>query len=250
MLRTFGHVDGAHLQTRPFKAHLKLARRFGCTCRAQAPQQQGVSYSSEEKVIDISSLLAEVRQESDDFIFTDDNYDEPVWEHEHRIRSKPMTMEELQQEPPPLFAPAATSVEQVLSAYSSEAGFKQLSVDELAIALQAGDMIDLLLDVRTPEEFEAGPVIAGAVNVPLDKLSDTVRAGDLDPYIDGQIAVVCASGQRSSQATVRLTKMFGFKHVSNVEGGMSAWVALQQGSPNGGSGGCGCGSPSGGCGSH
>lgn len=65
-------------------------------------------------------------------------------------------MEELQQEPPPLFAPAATSVEQVLSAYSSEAGFKQLSVDELAIALQAGDMIDLLLDVRTSAEFEAG----------------------------------------------------------------------------------------------
>lgn len=67
-------------------------------------------------------------------------------------------VEELQQEPPPLFAPAANSVEEVLSAYSAEAGFRELSAAELAVALQAGDLVDLLLDVRTPEEFEAGAV--------------------------------------------------------------------------------------------
>jgi rhodanese-related sulfurtransferase len=53
----------------------------------------------------------------------------------------------------------------------------------------------------------AGPTIAGAVNVPLDVLSDAVRAGQLDEFIDGHVAVVCASGQRSAQATVRLSKV-------------------------------------------
>lgn len=65
-------------------------------------------------------------------------------------------VEELQQEPPPLFVPAATSVEEVLSAYTAKSGFRELSVAELAVALQSGDMVDLLLDVRTAEEFEAG----------------------------------------------------------------------------------------------
>jgi rhodanese-related sulfurtransferase len=92
-----------------------------------------------------------------------------------------------------------------------------------------------------------GPTIPTAVNIPLDMLSDAVRAGQLDPYHTSSIAVVCASGQRSAQATVRLTKVFAFKNVSNVSGGMSAWQQMQA-ELKGGSGGCGCGSSgSGGC---
>lgn len=96
----------------------------------------------------------------------------------------------------------------------------------------------------------AGPTIPSAVNIPLDLLSDVVRAGQLDPYHSGSVAVVCASGQRSAQATVRLSKVFGFKNVVNVTGGMAAWqrmVAAGSGG-GGGGGGCGCGSSSGGCG--
>lgn len=100
----------------------------------------------------------------------------------------------------------------------------------------------LLLFLVTP----TGPTIPTAVNIPLDMLSDAVRAGQLDPYHTSSIAVVCASGQRSAQATVRLTKVFAFKNVSNVSGGMSAWQQMQA-ELKGGSGGCGCGSSSGGC---
>lgn len=93
----------------------------------------------------------------------------------------------------------------------------------------------------------AGPTIPTAVNVPLDMLSDAVRAGQLDPYHSSSIAVVCASGQRSAQATVRLSKVFGFSNVVNVTGGMSAWQSMQAGL-SGSGGGCGCGgNGSGGC---
>lgn len=39
----------------------------------------------------LGTAMPQIREQTEDFIFTDDNYDEPVWEHEHRIRAKPMT---------------------------------------------------------------------------------------------------------------------------------------------------------------
>lgn len=99
-----------------------------------------------------------------------------------------------------------------------------------------------------PRPLPAGPTIPTAVNIPLDMLSDAVRAGQLDPYHTSSIAVVCASGQRSAQATVRLSKVFGFSNVSNLAGGMAAWQALTAAGGGGGGGGCGCGGGgSGGC---
>lgn len=48
------------------------------------------------------------------------------------------------------------AVADVVSAYTAEQGFRQMSVQELSVALTAGGLIDLLLDVRTHEEFTAG----------------------------------------------------------------------------------------------
>lgn len=64
-----------------------------------------------------------------------------------------------------------------------------------------------------------------ATNIPLDALSDAVRKGCLDSVKAGTIAVICASGGRSAQATVRLSKVFGFTDVVNVVGGTSEWLA-------------------------
>ncbi len=55
-----------------------------------------------------------------------------------------------------------------------------------------------VLDVRTRGEF-AGGRVPGAVNVPLDELSDAVRAGRLDGMRGRPVAVVCAIGKRSAQ---------------------------------------------------
>ena len=101
------------------------------------------------------------------------------------------------------------------------AGFKEVDVHYLAYNMQDSPDVDII-DVRTPEEYASGH-IDGTSNVSLDSLSEAVRSGTLKP--DKALAVVCARGRRSAQACVRLSKVFGFSDVSNVTGGMEAWVA-------------------------
>lgn len=64
----------------------------------------------------------------------------------------------------------------------------------------------------------------GAMHIPLDGLSDAVRSGCLDNLKERTICVICASGGRSAQATVRLTRVFGFPDVVNVAGGTIEWI--------------------------
>jgi glyoxylase-like metal-dependent hydrolase (beta-lactamase superfamily II) len=76
-----------------------------------------------------------------------------------------------------------------------------------------------VLDVRRIGEYEAGHV-PHAMNVPLDTLPE--RIDELDP--SKAIAVICASGYRSSTATSILQR-HEFRTLYNVVGGTSAWVA-------------------------
>ncbi|PNH12080.1 hypothetical protein TSOC_000993 [Tetrabaena socialis] len=138
------------------------------------------------------------------------------------------------------------------SPYSAEGGFQEVPPHELQERLATGQF-SLLLDVRSLQEYDSGHV-TGAVNCPLDpELSAAVRAGEYDDFKERPVAVICGSGMRSSQATVRLSKVFGFKNVWNVSGGMQAWVREGlpvQAPPQKQAGGCGCGAPpGGGCGS-
>ena len=75
----------------------------------------------------------------------------------------------------------------------------------------------------SPPRYAAGHV-PGARNVPFDRLSESVRSGELDAWRARPVAVVCASGARSAQATVRLSKVFGFEDVTNVAGGTMKWT--------------------------
>ena len=78
--------------------------------------------------------------------------------------------------------------------------------------------------VRTEAEY-AGGHVPGAVNVPLDSLSAAVKSGQFDQHRDSEVAVICQSGRRSAQATVKLTKVFNWPTVANVQGGTLAWIA-------------------------
>jgi len=94
---------------------------------------------------------------------------------------------------------------------------EQISVEELAHRLhEAG--APQVVDVRRPAEWGAGH-IPGALHIPLNHLAEGIRGLERAlPY-----AVVCAGGYRSSIATSILERA-GFERITNVVGGMTAWV--------------------------
>jgi phage shock protein E len=74
----------------------------------------------------------------------------------------------------------------------------------------------ILLDVRTPEEFNEGH-IAGAVNIPVQEL--TQRLSEVPD--DKEIIVYCRSGNRSATASNILLEN-GFSAIYDM-GGIIAW---------------------------
>jgi len=90
----------------------------------------------------------------------------------------------------------------------------EIDVASVADALAAGAV---LLDVREPEEWDAGhaPV---ARHVPLGLVPDQMQGWDTGE----RIVVVCRSGARSALATEWLTTA-GFD-AANLVGGMQEWA--------------------------
>ncbi len=78
----------------------------------------------------------------------------------------------------------------------------------------------ILLDVRTPREFERGH-LPGAVNIPVDALRD--RLGELDP--NKEVLEYCQVGVRAHTAQ-RILSQNGFK-VKNVTGGYKTYSAKE-----------------------
>lgn len=72
----------------------------------------------------------------------------------------------------------------------------------------------LLLDVRTPEEFERGH-LRGARNIPYDELE--ARRDEIAGAANTPIVVYCASGNRAGKAKVILERM-EFSHIHNAGG--------------------------------
>ncbi len=72
----------------------------------------------------------------------------------------------------------------------------------------------LILDVRTPGEFDMGAV-PGAVNLPLDDLQ--AKADSAIGSKDREVIVYCASGARSAYAQ-RVLRQMGYKNVENGGG--------------------------------
>lgn len=74
-----------------------------------------------------------------------------------------------------------------------------------------------LLDVREPQEWQAGHV-AGATHIPMGELG--ARQQELPA--DRPILCICRSGQRSAMVTSALDGAGYQAH--NLEGGLLAWV--------------------------
>lgn len=103
------------------------------------------------------------------------------------------------------------------SASPSEAGFRQVS------ATEAQELMDteegyVIVDVRTPEEFDSGH-IPGAVNVPNEEIGS--EDPEALPDKDQLILVYCRSGNRSVQAAKKLAAL-GYTNVVEF-GGINSW---------------------------
>lgn len=86
---------------------------------------------------------------------------------------------------------------------------------ELVAAQEAGAT---LLDVRTPDEYEAGR-IPGAVLLPVDELRDRI-----DELPEGELVVHCAVGIRAHIAA-QILAAAGRPGVRNLDGGYKTWLA-------------------------
>lgn len=95
--------------------------------------------------------------------------------------------------------------------------FERFPSTDVADAMDRHRRGALLLDVREPGEYRSGHP-QGARSAPLSRLEAHL---DSIPR-DREVLVICASGNRSRGATVRLCNA-GVDAI-NVEGGLGAWT--------------------------
>lgn len=100
---------------------------------------------------------------------------------------------------------------------SQRSQIKQINATELNQHLQNGDT-PVLVDVRSPGEYNSDGHIAGSRLIPLQALRQ--RFDELPK--DQPIVCVCRSGSRSQVAAEQLSQL-GFADVSNLSGGMIGW---------------------------
>ena len=109
----------------------------------------------------------------------------------------------------------------------ANAEIKSVSPEELKQQLDNEEII--LVDVRSKDAIEAEGQIEGSVHVPRDMLEfhadqrpdNPLRKEELDP--EKKIIVYCGVGGQGTLSTKTLQDM-GYKDVSNLSGGTSAWV--------------------------
>lgn len=98
---------------------------------------------------------------------------------------------------------------------TEEAGFKEMTGDEL-VKLNSGKEKDnmLIIDVRPEEEYLAGHV-AHAINILSDDIANNLDK--LEAYKDKKVVTICNTGKRSAAAAKVLVEN-GFKDVYNAAG--------------------------------
>ena len=103
------------------------------------------------------------------------------------------------------------------AAPAEEITYRQVNMDEAITMLEEGSGY-IILDVRTPEEFTERH-IPGAINIPNETIS-TEEIPEL-PTKDQLILVYCRSGNRSKQASEKLTAL-GYTNIVEF-GGINDW---------------------------
>jgi len=109
----------------------------------------------------------------------------------------------------------------VLAGCSSSSASIETVSPEVAATVIAEESAEVILDIRTPQEFSEG-IIDGAVNI---DFYESTFAADLDVLDkDAHYVVYCRSGNRSGQAMSTL-KDLGFTNITEIDGGIVNWYS-------------------------
>lgn len=98
-----------------------------------------------------------------------------------------------------------------------EAAYRELTASEAAALIRSVD--PLILDVRTPAEYERGR-IPGSVLLPLQQLQ--TRWQEIAGHAQRPVLIYCATGNRSTVAAKILIDR-GFRRVYNLRPGIAGW---------------------------
>lgn len=121
-------------------------------------------------------------------------------------------------------ADASDSTSAVAVAESEPAagsGIRVVSPQDAAATIADPPADLVILDVRTPEEFDEGH-LDGAVMLDFYREDFAAALADFDP--DVPYVLYCRSGNRSSQARAIMADL-GFTSVDDVDGGILNWAA-------------------------
>lgn len=94
---------------------------------------------------------------------------------------------------------------------------KQISNDELKQVLQTPSEKAMVIDVREPDEYNAGHIPEVHL-LPMQQIPDMLEG--FDP--SREYIFICRSGNRSQNVAMYL-KQQGLTNITNVEGGMMFW---------------------------
>lgn len=105
-----------------------------------------------------------------------------------------------------------------LAGSNAASSAERVTSGELKAMLERKDKI-VLIDVRTPQEHNEAH-IPGSVLMPLDTLESVTKLPE-----GGRQIIYCRSGKRSLKA-IEILKAKGFRNLSDLEGGINAWMAI------------------------
>lgn len=114
---------------------------------------------------------------------------------------------------------AITSVGLLAGCSSSNEATKKVDPVEFSEVIAQPGVI--ILDVRTPEEFNAGH-IANAININMADSNFSSEVSKLDK--NATVAVYCRSANRSAVATDEMAEL-GFTDMYDMQGGIIDWQA-------------------------
>lgn len=101
---------------------------------------------------------------------------------------------------------------------TSFAGATDISQDALMQRIKA-DHAQLILDVRSPEEYKGGH-IPGAINIPHDQLGS--RLAEIVSHKNKEVVLYCRSGRRVAIAA-DILQSAGFSKLLHLDGDMYDW---------------------------